>query len=38
VARADQVIKGQRYGNAWDELALLVAEFSGDSAVLGAAA
>ena len=38
VARADQVIKGQRYGNAWDELALLVAEFSGGSAVLGAAA
>lgn len=38
VARADQVIKGQRYGNAWDELALLVAEFSGSSAVLRTAA
>jgi len=38
VARTDQVIKGQRYGNAWDELALLVAEFSGSSAVLRSAA
>jgi DNA polymerase III subunit delta len=37
-ARTDQVIKGQRFGNAWDELALLVAEFSGGSVVLGAAA
>ena len=33
-ARTDQVVKGQRHGNAWDELALLVAEFSGGSAVL----
>ncbi|MEO8308156.1 MAG: DNA polymerase III subunit delta [Pseudomonadota bacterium] len=38
VARTDQVIKGQHHGNAWDELALLVAEFAGGSQVLGAAA
>jgi DNA polymerase III subunit delta len=37
VARTDQVIKGQRFGNAWDELALLVADFAGGNAVLRAA-
>jgi DNA polymerase III subunit delta len=37
-ARTDQVIKGQRQGNAWDELALLVAGFAGGSAVLQSAA
>ncbi len=33
-ARTDQIIKGQRFGNAWDELALLVAAFSGGADVL----
>jgi DNA polymerase III subunit delta len=38
MVRTDQVIKGQRYGNAWDELALLVAEFAAGNAVFHSAA
>lgn len=37
-ARTDQVIKGQRYGDAWDELALLVVEFAVGDAVFQSAA
>jgi DNA polymerase III subunit delta len=36
--RADRCIKGQSPGNAWDELATLVAEFAGGSVVLRPAA
>jgi hypothetical protein len=32
------VIKGQRHGNAWDELALLVVEFASGDAVFQSAA
>jgi len=36
-ARADRISKGQQYGNAWDELALLVSEFASGEALLVAA-
>jgi len=41
MAEADRIVKGRQHGNAWDALALLVAEFAGGRALLrdaGAAA
>ncbi len=34
MAEADRIVKGRQRGNAWDALALLVAEFAGGRAVL----
>ncbi len=34
MARVDRIVKGRRHGNAWDELALVVAEFAGARVVL----
>ncbi|MDW8260129.1 MAG: hypothetical protein RML32_11870, partial [Gammaproteobacteria bacterium] len=36
VARADRVIKGRAPGDAWDELALLVADLAGREVLCGA--
>jgi DNA polymerase-3 subunit delta len=33
VSRADRMIKGQQYGDAWDEMALMIVEFSGRRAL-----
>lgn len=33
IARADRMIKGQQRGDAWDEMALLIVEFSGRRAL-----
>lgn len=33
IARADRMIKGQQMGDAWDEMALLIVEFSGRRAL-----
>ena len=37
-AAADRIVKGRQRGNAWDALALLVAEFATGRAVLREAA
>jgi DNA polymerase-3 subunit delta len=34
MAHVDRVVKGRQWGNAWDELALLVVEFAGGAALL----
>ncbi len=34
MAEADRIVKGRRHGNAWDALALIVAEFAGGRAML----
>ena len=34
MAEADRIIKGRRAGNAWDALALIVAEFASGRVVL----
>jgi hypothetical protein len=34
MAEVDLIAKGRRHGNAWDELALVVAEFAGGRPVL----
>jgi len=33
LSRADRMIKGQQYGDAWDEMALLIVEFAGRRAL-----
>ncbi|HET9865135.1 MAG TPA: DNA polymerase III subunit delta [Steroidobacteraceae bacterium] len=33
LARADRMIKGQQYGDAWDEMALMIVEFAGRRAL-----
>jgi DNA polymerase-3 subunit delta len=33
IARADRMIKGQQAGDAWDEMSLLIVEFSGRRAL-----
>jgi hypothetical protein len=38
MAATDRIVKGQRYGNAWDALALVVAEFAAGRALLQEAA
>jgi hypothetical protein len=38
MAEVDLIAKGRRHGNAWDALALVVAEFAGGRALLAEAA
>jgi DNA polymerase-3 subunit delta len=33
ISRADRMIKGQQYGDAWDEMSLMIVEFSGRRAL-----